>query len=612
MRLRSDGFPATTLVTALAIVWAVGIGLAAGRAPTGSTAAAAPAATSTPARAAAPAPAPAAAQATGFVGDDTCTDLSRAGRQGPPRHAARQGAERAHAGGQDRPELRDLPRSRPGARRHRRQDQDQAVHGDVAEGRQRDLPDLSQQGLARAVERRDARRAQPLVRELPQRPQPEVGAGAAEDGDGGPDLRDLPQAGSDEGQEVRAHAGARRQDGLHHLPHAARLDQRPHAQGRATPSTRRARAATPRSAGRSCTITPPGARAARAATIRTGRTTTACWSPRSRCSASAATSAAGIRRRSTTARRSRPPATGWSDAAASTATRKSTGRTTPRAKSSFGNRQEDVMRTRSTQHGCRAPADLRQARRHRTRRRRPTRPRRTSPKTAAATIPDIPLVNQIDFGVRGTSFGAGSDEARYQRYRDLRDGGTLDRLRIFKDTDAYRYSLQADNVGYRDQRFSASYIELRQGEGELRVEPDPALLQPDHAARCTTSRRPGTLTLNDSVQSGIQNKTLTLADRADRRVGLRPPDAARRRELRADLQRDAERRPQRHLQEHAEDRRLSVGRQLRDQRRDRHRAAGAGRSPDHRRRDRASSTPTIAASRGSATTGRSSTTTSPR
>jgi len=34
-------------------------------------------------------------------------------------------------------------------------------------------------------------------------------------------------------------------------------------------------------------------------------------------------------------------------------------------------------------------------------------------KTAAAN-PDIPLVNVVDFGVRGTSFGEGSDQARYQ------------------------------------------------------------------------------------------------------------------------------------------------------------------------------------------------------
>jgi DmsE family decaheme c-type cytochrome len=73
MRLRSDGFPARTLVTALAIAWAVSIGLAAGRAPTGITTAATPAAATTATHAAAPAPAPAAAQATGFVGDETCS-----------------------------------------------------------------------------------------------------------------------------------------------------------------------------------------------------------------------------------------------------------------------------------------------------------------------------------------------------------------------------------------------------------------------------------------------------------------------------------------------------------------------------------------------------------
>src|SRR5207245_10343856 len=79
-------------------------------------------------------------------------------------------------------------------------------------------------------------------------------------------------------------------------------------------------------------------------------------------------------------------------------------------------------------------------------------------KTSAATTPEIPLVSQIDFGVRGTVFGTDSDQARFQRYRDVRDGGTIDRLRVYKDTDAYRYSLQADHVGYRDQRFSASYM----------------------------------------------------------------------------------------------------------------------------------------------------------
>lgn len=132
-------------------------------------------------------------------------------------------------------------------------------------------------------------------------------------------------------------------------------------------------------------------------------------------------------------------------------------------------------------------------------------------KTPAASSPDIPLVNQIDIGVRGTAFGANSDPARFQRYRDVRDGGTLDRLRLFKDTDAYRYSLQADNVGYRDQRFSASYMNYGKVRANFEWNQIPLFYSQDTRTLYDTSL-PGSLTLADSVQSGIQNKTLTLAD----------------------------------------------------------------------------------------------------
>src|SRR5438876_7894881 len=63
-------------------------------------------------------------------------------------------------------------------------------------------------------------------------------------------------------------------------------------------------------------------------------------------------------------------------------------------------------------------------------------------KTTPASIPDIPLTNQVDFAIRGTAYADGSDQARFQRYRDLRDGGTIDRFRLFKDTNEYRVSLQ--------------------------------------------------------------------------------------------------------------------------------------------------------------------------
>src|SRR5262245_2230029 len=62
------------------------------------------------------------------------------------------------------------------------------------------------------------------------------------------------------------------------------------------------------------------------------------------------------------------------------------------------------------------------------------------PKTTVAeSIPDIRHVNFIDFGARGTSFENNSDPARFQRYRDLRDGGTLDVLRYFKESDAFSF-----------------------------------------------------------------------------------------------------------------------------------------------------------------------------
>jgi MtrB/PioB family decaheme-associated outer membrane protein len=137
------------------------------------------------------------------------------------------------------------------------------------------------------------------------------------------------------------------------------------------------------------------------------------------------------------------------------------------------------------------------------------------PKTAGAAIPDIPLVNQVEIGIRGTVFGSGSDEARYQRYRDVRDGATFDRLRLYKDTEAYRYTLQADHVGYRDQRYSASYLNYGKVKATFEWNQIPLFYSQDTRTLYDMST-PGKLTLNDSVQSGIQDKTLSLATALDR------------------------------------------------------------------------------------------------
>jgi MtrB/PioB family decaheme-associated outer membrane protein len=132
-------------------------------------------------------------------------------------------------------------------------------------------------------------------------------------------------------------------------------------------------------------------------------------------------------------------------------------------------------------------------------------------KPTTPTTIDGSLINQIDIGLRGTGYGSNSDPARYQRYRDLRDGGTVDRFRLSKDTDAYKWDLQADHIGYRDQHYFGSYT--NHGKVKLSFDWDqvPLFYSQDTRTLYTTSS-PGVLSLNDSVQSGIQNKTLTLAN----------------------------------------------------------------------------------------------------
>src|SRR5262249_22164296 len=135
---------------------------------------------------------------------------------------------------------------------------------------------------------------------------------------------------------------------------------------------------------------------------------------------------------------------------------------------------------------------------------------RDVPKTtAAAAGPDIPLVNQIELGTRATLFGSDSDHARYQRYRDVRDGATIDRFRLFKDNDQYQYRLQADHLGYRDQRFFGSFNNYGKVKASFEWNQIPLFYAEDTRTLYDRSN-PGTLLMSDAIQSGIQDKTLSL------------------------------------------------------------------------------------------------------
>jgi MtrB/PioB family decaheme-associated outer membrane protein len=130
-------------------------------------------------------------------------------------------------------------------------------------------------------------------------------------------------------------------------------------------------------------------------------------------------------------------------------------------------------------------------------------------QTVSQGVADIAFTNQIDFGLRGSSFADNSDKARFQRYQDLRDGGFLDKIRFRKTTDAYVFTAQADHVGYRDQRFSGAYNNYGKVKASFEWNQTPLYFSQDTRTLYNTST-PGVLTLSDGIQSGIQNKTLTL------------------------------------------------------------------------------------------------------
>jgi MtrB/PioB family decaheme-associated outer membrane protein len=132
--------------------------------------------------------------------------------------------------------------------------------------------------------------------------------------------------------------------------------------------------------------------------------------------------------------------------------------------------------------------------------------------SATAATPggsEFPVVNQIDFGARATVFTSGSDEARFQRYRDVRDGGTIDLLRVARETEKYEWNVQADHVGYRDQRFSGHYNNYGKVKMSFEWNQIPLFYSQDTRSLYAPSAG-GVLAMPDNVQAGIQNKTTTL------------------------------------------------------------------------------------------------------
>jgi len=78
----------------------------------------------------------------------------------------------------------------------------------------------------------------------------------------------------------------------------------------------------------------------------------------------------------------------------------------------------------------------------------------TPAQPQAVTTPAPSGLNLIDVGYRGTS--TSGDEARYERYRDTRNGAYTNIL-FGKASETYLFNASAKNIGYRDQNYVVDY-----------------------------------------------------------------------------------------------------------------------------------------------------------
>ena len=131
------------------------------------------------------------------------------------------------------------------------------------------------------------------------------------------------------------------------------------------------------------------------------------------------------------------------------------------------------------------------------------------PSAAVAPTGQLgPRIGLIDFGFRvGDVTG---DAARYQRFRDLRDGPVLDLLRYARGTDAWQFDAAFDHVGYRDQRYLAQYTWFGKAQVTAEWNQIPLFYSAD-TRTAYVQESTGVLRLPDSLQGAIQDGTSTVA-----------------------------------------------------------------------------------------------------
>ena len=112
-----------------------------------------------------------------------------------------------------------------------------------------------------------------------------------------------------------------------------------------------------------------------------------------------------------------------------------------------------------------------------------------------------PLRGSADFG--GVFTATDGDEARYQRYRDERDG-VFSNLTVNRSSSRYLFDANGSHIGYRDQKYNATYLGPKVTFGFQWVS---LPLNFSYITRTPFTTNGTTLTLDDSLQRSVQGPT---------------------------------------------------------------------------------------------------------
>jgi MtrB/PioB family decaheme-associated outer membrane protein len=127
-------------------------------------------------------------------------------------------------------------------------------------------------------------------------------------------------------------------------------------------------------------------------------------------------------------------------------------------------------------------------------------PNPPSPYKPSASFLDA-RAGQVDFGLRAS--GIDDDAARYQRFRDLSDGPTLESFRWEREQPTWLFNAEADNVGYRDQRYFAAFNKLGRVKTSFEWDQVPTYYSTITSSFYATQGK-GVFTVDDSIQRGIE------------------------------------------------------------------------------------------------------------